>query len=64
MVDTIQNTFARLVNSISGSEVGKIPKVELRGVGGLLHLEGEAEIAQKELTELGNRKIVEDLGGG
>ena len=37
-------------------EVGK-----LRGVGGLFHMDDEVEIAQKELSDLGNRKIAAHL---
>ena len=35
----------------------------MRDVGRLLHLEDEVEIAQKEISDLGNRKIVAYLGG-
>ena len=37
--------------------------MELRDVERLFHLEGEVEIAQKELRDLANRKNVADLGG-
>ena len=57
MGNTIQNTFVRAVNVLSGSEIGKISAVGLRDVEKLYHLEGEAEITQKELTDLRNRKI-------
>ena len=63
MKDTIRNTSARIVNALSGSEMGKIPVVKLRDVEKLFHLKGEAEITQNELGDLENRKIVANLGG-
>ena len=36
--------------------------MELRDVERLFHLEGEVELARKELSDLGNRRIVADLG--
>ena len=36
--------------------------MKLRDVERLYHLDDEAEIAQKELADLGNRKIVANLG--
>ena len=43
---------------------GGIPAAKLRGVGKLPHLKVEAEITQKELADLENRKILANLGGG
>ena len=43
--------------------MGEIPVGELRDVGKLFHLEDESEITQNELVDLGNRKIVANLGG-
>ena len=62
MVDTIQNTFARLASALPGSEMGKIQMGELRDVERLFHLEDEAEITQNELADLANREIAENLG--
>ena len=62
MQDTIRNTFAGMANALSGSD-GKIDAVKLRGVGRLFHLDGEVEIAQKELCDLGNIKNAADLCG-
>ena len=44
--------------------MAKIDTAKLRDVERLLHLEGEVEIAQKELHDLENSKNAGDLGGG
>ena len=46
-----------MVSALSGIEMYKISAGELRDVGKLYHLEDEAEITQKELADLENRKI-------
>ena len=61
--ETIQNTFARIVNVPSGSGMGKIPVGKLMDVERLYHLEDEAGITQNELADLANREIVGNLGG-
>ena len=57
MKDTTRNTFLRIVNALSRSEMDKVPVGKLRGVGELFHLEDESEITQNELGDLGNRSV-------
>ena len=58
MKNAIQNTLARVVNVLSGSEIEKATVAKLRDIGKLYNLEEEAEIAVKEITELDNQKEV------
>ena len=45
--NAIQNTFARMVNVLSGSEIEKVTAEKLRDVGKLYNFEDEFEIAEK-----------------
>ena len=54
------DTFARMVNVLSGSEMDKITVSKLRDVEKLYNLEEEIGITENELMELNNRKEVAD----
>ena len=65
MENAIRNTFARMVNVLSRSEIEKVTVEKLRDIEKLYNLEEEAEITDKEIRELNDQKEVaekEDVG--
>ena len=54
----MQNTFGRMVNVLSGSEIEKAAVGKLRDVAKLYNSEEEVETAEKEINGLSNQKEV------